>query len=191
MRRANLKRETAETTIDVTVNLDGKGVARINTPINFLNHMLTSLSTHSLIDISLVAEGDLKHHIVEDCALSLGEVLREAMGDYRGIKRFGYAIVPMDCSLATVSIDQSKRPYPVIDIDLEREVVEDLPSEDIVHFFTSLAFSMMANLHVRIEYGENDHHKVEAAFKALALALREAISEDSRRMGVPSSKGVL
>ena len=191
MREAFVERETKETKITVSVNLDGNGFSKICTPIKFLNHMLTSFATHGLVDIEISAEGDLIHHMVEDVAIVLGEAIDKALSDHVGITRFGYASAPMDCSLAIASIDQSNRPYPVIDLKLEREVIEDFPSEDIEHFLESLAFSMKANIHVKVDYGSNDHHKVEAAFKALALAFRQSVRIDTRRNTVPSSKGVI
>ena len=191
MRGAFVERETKETNIKVSLNLDGTGLSKVCTPIKFLNHMLTSFATHGLVDIEISAEGDLIHHIVEDVAIVLGEAINKALGDHVAINRFGYASAPMDCSLASASIDQGNRPYPVIDLKLERKVIEDLPSEDIEHFLESLAFSMKANIHLKVDYGSNDHHKVEASFKALALAFRQSVSIDTRRNKVPSSKGVI
>lgn len=191
LRKAIVERSTKETQITVSVNLDGSGVSIISTPIKFLNHMLTSFSGHSLTDIEVTAQGDLKHHIVEDVAICLGEALNKALSDHAGITRFGYASVPMDCSLASASIDQSNRPFPVIDLKLQREIIEDLPTEDLEHFFESLAFSMKANIHVKVDYGRNDHHKAEASFKALALAFRQSVSFDPKISTVPSSKGVI
>jgi imidazoleglycerol-phosphate dehydratase len=137
------------------------------------------------------AKGDLSHHIVEDAAICLGQVIREAIGDSSGIKRFGSAMVPMDCSLAFSAIDLGGRPYSVINLRTEGIEIEGTPVEEIVHFLESLSVSLKANIHIQVEYGKNDHHKVEAAFKAFALSLRQALSQDPRRLGVPSSKGVL
>lgn len=191
MREAEVQRKTSETNVMVKLNLDGKGLSDIHTGLSFLNHMLNLLAAHSLIDISINAGGDLSHHVIEDVAICLGEAIKKALGDFIGIKRFGYAIVPMDCSLAIVAIDLSNRPYSRIDLKLEGKSIEDVASEDINHFLETLAISLRANIHVMVQYGLNDHHKVEAAFKALALALREAVSIDPKRSGVPSSKGVL
>lgn len=191
MREAEYSRKTAETEVRVIVNLDGTGSSKVNTSISFLDHMLRSLATHSLIDLTVEAKGDLSHHIVEDVAICLGEALRRALGDATNIGRFGYAIVPMDCSLAFAAVDLSNRPYPKIDLKLEGKSIEDMRCEDIYHFLETLANSLRANIHVWVQYGANDHHKVEAAFKALALSLRWATSIDHRRTGVPSSKGVL
>ena len=191
MRVAEYSRKTRETDIYVKVNLDGSGKAEVTMDALFCAHMLKSLATHSLIDITVKAEGDLKHHVTEDVAICLGEAIRKALGEASGMRRFGYAIVPMDCSLAFAAIDLSGRSYAKIDLKVEGEAVEDMPREDIYHFLETLASSLKANIHLWVQYGMNDHHKVEAAFKALALSLREAISIDPRRKGIPSSKGVM
>ena len=191
MRKGSVERVTGETSISVTVNLDGSGSAQIDTPIGFLSHMLTSLSTHSMIDVSLKVTGDLKHHIAEDAALCLGRAIREALGDGEPVKRFGYATVPMDCSLASCALDLGGRPYHVVSLGIGGPMVEDLAAEDLTHFLESLATSLQANVHAKVHYGRNDHHRAEAAFKALALSLREAVARDPRRHGVPSSKGVI
>jgi imidazoleglycerol-phosphate dehydratase len=153
--------------------------------------MLTSLATHSLIDITASVKGDLVHHSVEDLAIGLGEALNKALGTREGITRFGNAAAPMDCSLAFAAVDLVKRPYFKIDLKLRGKKVENMPTEDIVHFFESFATSLGSNVHVFVEYGSNDHHKAEAAIKALALSLRQAVALDPRRKGVPSSKGAM
>ncbi len=191
MRTEDVYRKTKETEVNVKVNLDGEGEVSANTGVPFLDHMITSLATHSLIDINASVKGDLVHHSVEDLAISLGEVLNKALGKREGIYRFGNAAAPMDCSLAFAAIDLVKRPYFKIDLKLKGKTVEKMPTEDINHFFESLATSLQANVHVFVEYGTNDHHKTEAAIKALALSLRQAIALDPRRKGVPSSKGVI
>ena len=191
MRIGEVSRKTSETDIQVKVNLDGTGMANVNTGVEFLNHMLKSLATHSLIDITVQATGDLIHHLLEDTAICLGEALLKALGDAKGIRRFGYAIVPMDCSVAFAAVDLSRRPYVKVDLKLRGKKIEDMPCENIIHFLESLAMALRANIHVWVQYGSNDHHKAEAAFKALALSLRQAVSTDPRRRGVPSSKGVL
>ena len=191
MRKAGFERKTSETEINVTVNLDGTGQSNIRLPNRFLSHMLTSLATHSLIDIDIMGDGDMTHHIVEDTALTLGEAIRRALDDRKGIRRFGDAVVPMDDSLAAVALDLSGRPYSVVDLKLDESMVEDCPSMDLRHFMVSLATGLAASVHVNVQYGIDDHHKAEAAFKALALALRKAVEADPRRQGVPSSKGVL
>jgi imidazoleglycerol-phosphate dehydratase len=191
MRTAEVTRKTKETEVHVSVNLDGEGNASVSTCVPFLDHMLTSLATHSLIDIAASVKGDLVHHCVEDLALGLGEALNKALGTREGIARFGNAAAPMDCSLAFAAVDLVKRPYFKIDLKLKGKKVENMPTEDIVHFFESFATSIGSNVHVYVEYGSNDHHKAEAAVKALALSLRQAVALDPRRKGVPSSKGVI
>jgi imidazoleglycerol-phosphate dehydratase len=191
LRVGEVSRKTSETDVNVKVNLDGSGVAEVETGIEFLDHMLKSFATHSLIDITVKAKGDLVHHTLEDVAICLGEAVLKALGSATGITRFGYAIVPMDCSLALAAVDLAKRPYVVVDLKLRGKKVEDMPCENILHFLETLAMALRANVHIYVQYGTNDHHKVEAAFKALALALRQAVSIDPRRSGVPSSKGVI
>ena len=191
MRVNEVYRKTRETEVLVRVNLDSDGKADIDTGVPFLNHLMTSLATHSLIDITAKVKGDLKHHAVEDLAICLGEALSKALGNREGINRFGYAAVPMDCSLALSAVDLVKRPYSKIDLKLRGKKVEDMPSEDICHFLETLATSLSANIHVWVEYGNNDHHKAEAAIKALALSLKQASALDPRRKGIPSSKGVI
>ena len=191
MRTEEVTRKTKETEVHVKVNLDGEGKAAVSTCVPFLDHMLTSLATHSLIDITASVKGDLVHHCVEDLAIGLGEALSKALGTREGIARFGNAAAPMDCSLAYAAVDLVKRPYFKIDLKLKGKKVENMPTEDIVHFFESLATSLGSNVHVYVEYGSNDHHKAEAAVKALALSLRQAVALDPRRKGVPSSKGAM
>ncbi len=191
MRKDEVNRKTKETEVKVAVNLDGEGKISVCTAVPFLDHMLASLATHSLIDIEASVKGDLVHHSVEDLAIGLGEALNKALGTREGITRFGNAAAPMDCSLAFAAVDLVKRPYFKIDLKLRGKKVEDMPTEDIVHFFESLTMALQANVHIFVEYGSNDHHKAEAATKALALALRQAIAMDLRRKGIPSSKGVI
>jgi imidazoleglycerol-phosphate dehydratase len=179
MRTEEVYRKTRETEVTVKVNLDGEGKADANTGISFLNHMVTSLATHSLIDVTA------------NLAICLGEALNKALGTREGLARFGYAAAPMDCSLAFAAVDLVKRPYFKIDLKLRGKKVEDMAVEDINHFFESIATSLSANVHVFVQYGSNDHHKAEAAVKALALSLRQAVAMDPRRKGVPSSKGVI
>jgi imidazoleglycerol-phosphate dehydratase len=191
MRVDEVYRKTRETEVHVKVNLDSEGKADIDTGVSFLDHLITSLATHSLIDITAKVKGDLRHHAVEDLAICLGEALNKALGSREGINRFGYAAVPMDCSLAFSAVDLVKRPYFRIDLKLRGKKVEDMPSEDIYHFLETLATSLVANIHVWVEYGNNDHHKAEAAIKAFALSLKQAVALDPRRKGIPSSKGVI
>jgi imidazoleglycerol-phosphate dehydratase len=191
MRKDEVYRKTKETEVSVKVNLDGSGKVNAKTGVPFLDHMVTSMATHSMIDITANVTGDLRHHSVEDLALGLGEALSKALGVRNGIARFGHAAVPMDCSLAFAAVDLVKRPYFKIDLKLRGKKIEDMPTEDINHFFESLATSLCANVHVYVQYGSNDHHKIEAAVKALALSLRQAVAIDPKRKGVPSSKGVI
>jgi imidazoleglycerol-phosphate dehydratase len=192
LRKATVERKSKETVVKVSVNLDGTGKSDVKTGVRFLDHMLDSLSTHSLIDITLKARGDLQHHIVEDVALSLGTALSKALGDRRGLVRFGYALVPMDDALALAATDLVRRPYSAVDLGLQRTMLEDAPREDLDHFFSSLATSLEATLHVKVIDGKNDHHKFEAAVKAVALSLRNAATADPRRKGTtPSSKGMM
>ncbi len=191
MRTGDVYRKTKETEVVIKVNLEGEGECNIETGVAFFNHLLASFCTHSLIDLTAKVKGDLKHHSIEDLTIGLGDVLNKALGSREGIVRFGYAVVPMDESLASAAIDLVKRPYAVINLKLKGKKVEDMASEDIVHFFETLATSLSVNLHVWTEYGGNDHHKAEAAVKALAICLKQAIALDPRRKGVPSSKGAM
>ncbi len=191
LREAEVTRKTKETDITVRVQLEGTGNVKINTSVKFLDHLVTSFATHSLIDIQIDATGDLIHHTAEDVALTIGEAINKALGERKSIKRFGFAIVPMDDALAYSAVDLVKRPFQVADLKIDKEGIEDMPAEDIYHFIQSFSTSLQANIHVIVEYGNNDHHKVEAAIKAMALAMREAMSPDSRRDGTPSSKGMM
>lgn len=191
-RTASFQRKTAETDISVDVALDGSGRAAIDTGLGFFDHMLTALATHSRIDVSLTCRGDLDvddHHTIEDCALALGGAIDKALADRAGIARFGSAYAPLDEALARVVIDLSGRPASVVNLDLCRESIGLVATENLTHFFRSLAVSLRAAIHADVLRGENDHHKAEAAFKALALALRQAVAPDSG--GIPSTKGVL
>lgn len=191
MRADEVYRKTRETEVTIKVDLDGEGKIEVETGVAFFNHLITSFATHGLIDLSAKVKGDLRHHAIEDLAIGLGEALNKALAGREGIIRFGYAAVPMDESLAFAAIDLVKRPYAVIDLKLRGKKIEDMATEDIVHFFETLATSLSANIHVWVQYGGNDHHKAEAAVKALALAFKQAIALDSRRKGIPSSKGVI
>ncbi len=190
-RTAEVRRQTRETQVEVAINLDGTGTPTINLRIGLLRHMLECLATHSLFDLCVTATGDLDHHISEDVALCLGQAIREALDDVTGIARFGHAVVPMDCSLAEVALDLSGRPYSVIDLRLNDTNVEGWRSDDIEHFLMSLANTLRANIHARSFYSRDDHHCVEAVFKALGLCLRQATTIDPRRAGIPSSKGMI
>jgi imidazoleglycerol-phosphate dehydratase len=193
-RRAVRERATRETRVRVAVDLDGTGTARIATGIGFYDHLLTSLATHSLIDIEIEAAGDLEvdeHHTAEDVALVLGDALAAALGDRAGIGRFGDAAVPMDEALARCALDLSGRPYAVLDLPFRGERIGALPTQMIEHVLESLARTAGMTLHLGA-VGRNDHHLAEAAFKALARSLRAAVAADPRRAAaVPSSKGSL
>ncbi|MCW4015280.1 MAG: imidazoleglycerol-phosphate dehydratase HisB [Candidatus Bathyarchaeota archaeon] len=192
MRKVNAKRKTKEVDITLELDVDGKGNADVKTGIKFLDHMLLTLAKHGLFDLNVKATGDLTHHISEDVALVLGEALNKATNKGKGIKRFGSAYVPMDESLARATVDLGGRPYCILNLRIMQTQIEDLKTEDIEHFFESLAQAAKANIHVTVLYGSNEHHKVEAAVKALALALRQAFTVEPR-IGdqVPSAKGVL
>lgn len=192
MRSARVKRVTREVDIELNLKVDGEGKSKVETGVDFLDHMLATLAKHAYWSLEVKASGDLVHHVVEDVGLVLGEALRKALGEKIGIKRFGYALVPMDDSLARASIDLGGRPYVRLNLELKGWDVEGLKTEDIEHFFLSFGQSLQANIHLSILYGENDHHKVESAVKALAVAIREASAIDERIKGEkPSVKGVL
>jgi imidazoleglycerol-phosphate dehydratase len=192
-RRVTVSRRTRETEIDITLDLDGSGRADVSTGIGFYDHLLTSLAHHGLFHLQVRATGDLdvdEHHTVEDVALVLGSAFAEALGDRAGIRRFGEASVPMDESLATAVVDIGGRPYAVIDLPFRGERVGGLPLQLVEHALESFARTAGATLHLRGS-GRNDHHLAEAAFKALARALRSACELDPRREGVASTKGTL
>jgi imidazoleglycerol-phosphate dehydratase len=192
-RKATVERKTKETEISVTVDLDGSGQAKIETGLNFLDHLLDGLTRHSRMDVALACKGDLHiddHHTVEDCAIALGEAFAEALGDKRGIYRFGSAYAPLDEALARAVIDLSGRPYAFVELGLRREKVGDTATEMIGHALSSFAMAAKLTLHVELLRGQNDHHRAEAAFKAVALALRHAVAHDGTS-DVPSTKGLL
>ena len=193
-RRAETRRQTKETAIRVAVNLDGAGEASVATGVGFLDHMLQLLAGHSLIDLDIEAAGDLhvdEHHTVEDVGITLGMALAEALGERRGIRRYGF-LLPMDEALARVALDLGGRPFVVFEADFSRDRVGDLSTELVEDFVRGLAQHLGANIHIRVEYGRNDHHKIEAIFKALGRALRAAIERDPRLEDrIPSTKGVL
>jgi len=190
MRNVEHSRATKETQISVKLNLDGAGTTDISTGIAFFDHLLRTLGVHSRIDLVIDGKGDLRHHIVEDVGITLGEAFRKALGDSRGIHRFGYAVIPMDDALALAAVDLATRPYTKIDLKIVGDTIEDTTSEDILHFLESFALSLRANIHILVEYGNNDHHKVESAFKALALSLRQAVSSTGSGE-IPSAKGTI
>lgn len=195
MRQANIHRETNETSIDITLDLDGSGEHQVETGIGFLDHMLAHIAVHGLFDLALAAQGDLEidpHHTVEDCALTLGQAFDQALGDRRGIVRMGSVYVPMDETLAFVALDLSGRPYPVVQAEWHTPAVGGIPTSLFPHFLESLAYTARCNLHARVLYGRDDHHQAEALFKALGRALDAATRLDPRRGAtVPSTKGTL
>jgi imidazoleglycerol-phosphate dehydratase len=193
-RTAEIFRQTKETKVRLVVNLDGAGNASIQTGVGFLDHMLELLSRHSLIDITCEAAGDLQvdsHHTVEDVGIVLGQALEKALGDKRGIYRYGWAIVPMDETLAQVAIDLSGRPAFVYNASYAAESIGSFPAELIEEFFKALSTNARMNLHINVPYGSNNHHISESIFKATAKALRQAVSPDPRNPDVPSTKGSL
>ena len=194
-RTASLERSTGETSIKLSINLDGQGQYQVDTGNGFLDHMIGQLARHGLFDITLEAKGDIHvgwHHLVEDTAIMLGRAFREALGEPRGIRRMGHAIVPLDETLVMVALDFSGRGYAVVETTLNEVMVETLSGDLIQHFLEAFAIEGRINLHAKVLAGVSPHHKAEALFKALARALRDAIEPDPRATGqVPSTKGTL
>lgn len=193
-RKASITRNTKETKISVSINLDGTGKSDINTGLNFFDHMLDQIGRHALVDLELVCDGDLEvdeHHTIEDSAIALGQVIREAISENKaGIQRYGF-VLPMDEAQATVAIDLSDRPYLQWNVNLSREYVGDFPTEMLEHFFYTLAMNVKATLHVKA-IGKNEHHIVESIFKGFAKALRFSISRNERIKGIlPTTKGTI
>ncbi|MBQ6820555.1 MAG: imidazoleglycerol-phosphate dehydratase HisB, partial [Clostridium sp.] len=183
-----------ETNISLKINLDGKGKCNVNTPVGFFNHMITLFSFHSSIDINLEANGDIDvcdHHLVEDVGIALGQALNEALGDKKGIKRYGNNFLPMDETLCQVILDLSGRSYLHFDGEFKRDSIGNYSTEMTKEFFRAVAMNSKTTLHIRLLYGENDHHKVEAIFKSFGRALKEAISYNEDREMIPSTKGSL
>jgi len=190
-REAEETRETLETKVKVSVRIDGSGKCEASTGFTFFDHMLRTISRHSLFDLRVEATGDLKHHLIEDVALTLGQAIKKALGEKSGIRRFGFAYAPMDDALSRAVVDLGGRSYAVTSLNINAKRIEDTSIEDIIHFVNSLAQAAQMNIHLHVLDGMNDHHKIEAAFKALSLALREAASIDPKRQDVASAKGVL
>jgi imidazoleglycerol-phosphate dehydratase len=195
MRTATIQRRTKETSIDVTVNLDGTGTADLHTGIGFLDHMLEQLARHALFDLTVRAEGDLHidfHHTTEDTGIAIGEAVSKALGDRKGIVRFGSAEIPMDETLTRVALDASNRPYLIWKVKFDRPKLGTMDTELFKEWFQAFAQNAGLTLHVENLYGENNHHIVESCFKGLARALRQAVTIDPRAaQAVPSTKGVL
>ena len=192
-RKSKIKRETKETSVDVSLNIDGSGKTSVSTGISFLDHLITSFGTHSMMDLTVKAKSKdkIEHHLIEDVAITIGSSIDKALGKRTGITRFSYASVPMDESLAEASIDLVKRPYSKISLLIKRSKIEGVSKEDIEHFFKSLTQNLNVCVHVTVKYGDNDHHKIEAAIKSLAVALRNASSKDKKQTGIPSTKGAM
>ena len=187
-----IKRETKETNISLELNLDGSGKWEVNTGIRMFDHMLAQLAQHGVFDIKISATGNDRHHLVEDVAICLGKAFSEALGEKQGITRMADATVPMDDALATIAVDISGRGYPVLDLPFSDNDISGFPPDLIRHFLQSFAIEARLNLHARVAYGVNDHHKAEALFKALGRALDNATRVDERISGeLPSTKGLL
>ena len=193
LRKSKVERATKETLVKVDLNIDGNGKASVDTTIPFLDHLVASMAKHSMMDLKIVAKSKdrIVHHIAEDVGITFANAVDKALGNRARILRFGHAIVPMDDALAIAAIDLVKREYYNIDLKLTRMNIEGMSKEDLDHFFRSFAQNINACTHAVVQYGNNDHHKVEAATKALAVALREAISIDKKARGVPSTKGAM
>ena len=190
-RKATINRSTKETTISVSVNIDGTGNTNIKTGINFIDHLITSFGKHGMMDLKVNAKSNdgIEHHLIEDTAITIGQAIDKALSSRRGITRFSYASVPMDESLAEASIDLIKRPFSKLTLSIKRSKIENVSKEDLEHFFQSLLQNLNSCIHLTVKYGDNDHHKVEAAIKSLAVALRNASSLDKKQKGIPSTKG--
>jgi len=191
-RRAKLERITKETAVTVQVNIDGTGKTNVKTGLSFIDHLVTSIGKHAMIDVTVNGKSNdgIVHHLAEDVAIALAQTIDKALGDRTRIARFGYALIPMDEALAYVSIDLVKRQYQRMELRLTRDTIEEVPREDLEHFVRSLVQNLNACTHVIVHYGDNDHHKVEAALKAFAVALRMATVLDRRKV-VPSTKGAM
>lgn len=193
IRYSKIERNTKETNINLQLELDGKGNSEIDTGVGFFDHMLTLFAFHGKVDLNVEVKGDLNvcdHHTIEDVGITLGEAFKEAIGDKNGINRYGTFYIPMDETLALVSIDISNRPYLVFDCDFKRETVGEMSTEMVVEFFRAFAFNAGVTLHLKVIYGENDHHKIEALFKAFGRAIKEAKIVNPEN-GLPSTKGKL
>ena len=193
-RTATVNRKTGETDITISIDLDGSGKSEVNTGIGFFDHMLTAFARHGFFDLDVRVAGDLEvdgHHTVEDTGIVLGQAIAEALGDKKGIKRYGSMILPMDETLVMGAIDLCGRPYFVMDAEFKTPAVGELDTQLVQEFFYSVSYAAMMNLHLRVITGINDHHKIEAMFKAFARALDEAVTIDPRVDGVPSTKGSL
>ena len=190
-RKASINRNTKETSVQVSVNIDGFGKTNIKTGINFIDHLIVSFGKHGMMDLKINAKSNdgIEHHLIEDTAITLGQAIDKALGSRVGITRFSYASVPMDESLSEASIDLIKRPFWKSTLLIKRSKIEDVSKEDLEHFFQSLLQNLNSCIHLTVKYGDNDHHKVEAAIKSLAVAFRNASTKDKKQKGIPSTKG--
>lgn len=190
-RTAKIKRQTKETSVSIQVNLDGTGKTSVNTGIEFFDHLITSFGKHAMLDLTVKAKSNdnILHHLIEDTGITLGAALDKALGNRRGIRRFAYASVPMDESLAEASVDLVRRQYSKINLSIKRSQIEGMSKEDVEHFVSSFVQNINSCIHVNLKYGENDHHKIEAVIKSLAVAFRTAASIDKKQKGIPSTKG--
>lgn len=193
MRHMKKERNTKETSIKVEVNIDGTGLVNIKTGYPFIDHLVSTFGKHSMTDINLEAKSndEISHHLIEDVAITIGQAINNALSDRTKISRFGYATIPMDESVAVSSIDLVKRQYSKLSLGLARKEVEGIPKEDLEHFVESLLQNINGCIHVYVEYGDNDHHKIEAAMKAFAVAFRMAAKIDPKQTDIPSTKGVM
>ncbi len=192
-RIAHLERRTTEASIKVEVNLDGSGKSNIKSNIPFLDHLINSFARFSKIDINLISnsEDQINHHLIEDIGIVLGQTIDKALGGREKISRFGYSFIPMDESISKVAVDLIKRPHYHLDLKLERELIESISKEDIIHFFQSFVSNLNCCVHIIVEYGTNDHHKIEATMKAFAIALKIAMKIDPTNEEKPSTKGMM
>ena len=192
-RSCKIKRETKETDVSVDVNIDGTGKTIVLTGVNFVDHLISAFGKHAMLDLTVkaISKDNIVHHLIEDTAITIGNAIDEALGDRAGVTRFSYASVPMDESLAEASVDLVKRPYYKLTLSIKRTKIEDVSKEDLEHFFQSLLQNLNSCIHLTVKYGDNDHHKVEAAMKSLAVAFRIACSKDSKQKGIPSTKGAM
>ncbi|MBI5223240.1 imidazoleglycerol-phosphate dehydratase HisB [Candidatus Micrarchaeota archaeon] len=193
-RTAKITRKTKETEIEVELNLDGSGKSDIKIGVGFLEHMLTLFAARGMFDLKVFANGDLDvddHHTIEDIGICIGQAFSEAIGDKRGIRRYGFWILPMDETLATIALDLSGRSALVWNVQFEREKIGDMSTEMLYDFFDAFSRNAQVNLHMKIEYGRNEHHRAEALFKGWGMAMRMACEIDPRQIGIPSTKGIL
>jgi imidazoleglycerol-phosphate dehydratase len=193
MRTANIKRETGETGIDVSVNLDGLGDVLAKTGFEFIDHLISTFAKYSMVDINIQSKShdSISHHLIEDIGITLGLSMDKALAERTAISRFGHATVPMDESLSFASIDLIRRKYCKLTLKLKRKEIEGINEEDIEHFFRSWMDNLCACIHINVQYGTNDHHKIESAIKSFAVAFRNAAATNNRMTGIPSTKGAM